>query len=199
MPLNRKIALTALCSLLFASCSHNNPRVVTTRDGKTIKFKRIALVEKGWLSDSESGSFEMQTTVGTVKVPRDFKGIRSFEILQIGLSLREIEEQDEEVSRAKVDLQIDSSPHMRGESAAEIKNRKQAAEQSYKKFIERISHTGSAYRFRITYDSGVVVEGEIKPIEIPGWGYLKGRTEVAGSIEGDMQLPLSNVLTITRE
>jgi hypothetical protein len=201
MSLHCKVfTLTLATVLLFASCSRKNPRTVTTRDGRTIKFKKLALVESGWFNDRESGNFALDTSAGTVNVPRDFKGIKSFEVLQIGLTGLELREKAQKNSDEEASLRIDEfRGYPESVLSKEQMAKRQEAQQKRQKLEEEIRGLKTTYRFRIVYDSGNVLEGQSQQVELPGWGYLKGRTDIPGGLEGDMKIPMNQVLTVTRE
>ena len=99
MSLYRTITLGVFSSVLLVACSSSNPRTVTTRNGKTIVFKTITLVDRGDNIDSESVSFELHTATDTIHLPKNLKGIKSLEVLHIETSPSEEDQLREESER----------------------------------------------------------------------------------------------------
>ncbi len=188
----RTIPLGIFSSVLLVACSSSNPRTVTTREGKTIVFKTITLVDRGFIIDSEPESFKLNTpasdTIDTIHLPRNLKGIKSLEVLHIETSPSEEQQLREELDRLRGEGR--DSPH--NLRAMEVRER-----------LDELERAHSIYHLRITLDSGNVIEGSTNrytysdPDEKPSITdlYVKGRTSPEGL---DIEIDLDGIVSIAR-
>ena len=191
MPLLCRIALVALASLLFVSCSRSTSGTVTTQDGKTIQFKSLTLYQYGLFTDSSSGTFTLEIPTGALEVPRNLKGIRQFEIVRKGYTIDELNEKLAEFRSKKQEIYHESlgnytnTDQQRKTLAQTGKEKTQKLEEEKKNLL-----SAPAYRFRITYENGNVIDGNMTDFQA-GWGHIIGRTE-----NGEMKIQLDKIISI---
>src|SRR5262245_32973086 len=204
--LNTFTLFATLFPLLLVGCSTSvgEKRTVATRDGKVIIVTDLSIVGARLLIDDESGSFELQTSVGTIHVPRDLRGIKSVDVLQAGVCAIELRDRANKIAREQAVARHEAElaiilRYGAKISKTDVENRLCEIQKRRHALEEELRSLSTRYRFRITYDSGKTTEGQTESVGLLGWGYLKGLARDAADQEARFKIPMTEVVGITKE